>query len=68
MDALEALKVDNDTFARESQFLMARMRIMGLPLVKSFVTRDIAAAWEHYGHCVTSPRLPSPSSGPTVSD
>lgn len=59
IDAVEALKLDNDTFARESRFLLLRIRMMGIRLDKRFVERDVLAARAHYGSCVTVPRLPS---------
>ncbi|HEX3677236.1 MAG TPA: hypothetical protein VHU79_07600 [Sphingomicrobium sp.] len=61
IDAIEALKLDNDTFARESRFLLLRMRMMGIRLDKDFVERDVRAARLHYGSCVTFPGLPSVS-------
>jgi hypothetical protein len=57
LDAVEALKLDNDTFARESKFLLFRLRRMGLGLDRAFVERNIGAARAHYGNCVTSPHL-----------
>jgi hypothetical protein len=56
-DAVEALKLDNDTFARESKFLLFRLRRMGLGLDRTFVERNVGAARAHYGNCITSPRL-----------
>jgi hypothetical protein len=66
--AIEALKLDNDTFARESRFVLLRMKMMGLGLSKRFVERRIRTARAHYGDCVTSPRIGSNSSGQTVLD
>ncbi len=67
IDAVEALKLDNETFARESRFLLLRMRMMGIPLNKGFVERDIRQARAHYGSCITSPRLAPPPSSQTFS-
>lgn len=66
--AIEAIKLDNDTFARESQFLLLRMRLMGLRLSKRFVEHHVRAARGHYGTCIASPRLASNSSGQTILD
>ena len=68
IDAIEALKVDNDTFARESTFVLLRMRMMGIGLTKSFVEHHFRAASAHYGACVTAPRLRASSSEHTVLD
>lgn len=66
--AVEALKLDNDTLARESRFLLLRMKMMGLRLSKHFVEHHVRAAREHYGKCITAPRIGSNSSGQTVLD
>ena len=68
IEAIEALKVDNDTFARESTFLLLRMKMMDLHLSKRFVEHHIGGAREHYGDCVSTPRLRPSSSGQTVLD
>jgi hypothetical protein len=66
--AIEALKLDNDTFARESRFLLLRMKLMDLRLSKHFVERRVRAAQGHYGDCVSTPHLGSNSLGQTVLD
>jgi len=66
--AIEALKIDNDTFARESRFLLLRMKMMNLRLSKHFVERRVRAARAHYGDCVSAPRIGSNSLGQTVLD
>ncbi len=66
--AVEAMNLDNDTFARESRFLLLRMRMMDLRLSKRFVEHHVRAAHEPYGNCITSPRLGSNSSGQTILD
>jgi len=66
--AIEALKLDNDTFARESRFLLLRMKMMNLRLSKHFVERRVRAARAHYGDCVSAPRIGSNSLGQTVLD
>ena len=66
--AIEALRLDNDTFARESRFLLLRMKMMNLRLSKHFVERRVRAAQAHYGGCVSAPRIGSNSFGQTVLD
>jgi hypothetical protein len=68
VDAIEALKIDNDTFARESTFVLVRLRMMGIGLTRAFVERDTREAHAHYGPCLTAPRLPASSSSHTVID
>lgn len=68
IEALEALKVDNDTFKRESTFLLLRLRMMGVGLSRRFVEHHIRAVHAHYGACVTVPHLQPNSSGQTVLD
>ena len=57
LDAIEALKLDNATFTRESRFLLFRIRTMHIGLDRTFVERNIRAARAHYDSCITSPRL-----------
>lgn len=66
--AIEALKLDNDTFQRESRFLLLRMKMMDLPLTKHFVEHDMREARAHYGDCITAPRIGTNSQGETVLD
>ena len=68
IDAIEALKIDNDTFARESTFVLLRIKMMGIGLTRTFVERRIRVAYAHYGACVTAPHLQEGSSGHTVVD
>ncbi|HEX3422598.1 MAG TPA: hypothetical protein VHS33_04250 [Sphingomicrobium sp.] len=68
IDAIEALKVDNETFQRESTFVLTRIRMMGIGLTRPFVEHHIRAAVAHYGACVSTPRLPANSSPHTVVD
>lgn len=63
LDAIQALVIDNDTFARESRFLLLRMRLMHLGLDRNFVHSDIREARAHYGDCLSGPRLPPEISG-----
>lgn len=66
--AIEALKLDNDTFARESRFLLLRMKMMELRLSEHFVEHHVRMAQEHYGDCIAAPRIGSNSFGQTVVD
>ena len=66
IDAIEALRIDDDTFARESRFLLLRMRMMGMRPDRSFVQRDVFQARAHFGRCIAAPRLPSIGSGQTL--
>jgi len=66
--AIEALKLDNDTLARESRFLLLRMKMMDLRLSKHIVEHHVRAARGHYGECITAPKIGSNSSGQTVLD
>lgn len=66
--AIEALKVDNDTFARESAFLLLRMSMMDVGLTRRFVDHHVGQARDHYGNCVVVPHLQKDSSGHTVID
>jgi len=66
--AVEALKLDNDTLARESDFVLLRMKMMNLRLSKRFVEHHVRAARSHYGRCVAAPRIGSNSSGQTILD
>jgi hypothetical protein len=68
LDAVEALKLDNDTFARESTFLLVRLRMTGIGLIRAFVERHAREASAHYGACMITPRLPASSSSHTVID
>jgi hypothetical protein len=68
VDAVEALKLDNETFARESTFVLVRLRMMGIGLTRAFVERHAREASAHYGACVTAPRLPASSSSHTIID
>lgn len=66
--AIEALKLDNDTFARESRFLLLRMKMMDLRLSKHFVGHHIREVHDHYGDCIAAPRIGANSLGQTVLD
>ena len=68
IDAIEALRVDNDTFARESTFVLLRLRMMNIGLTRNFVDHHVRAAYAHYGACVAAPRLQATTSIHTVVD
>jgi hypothetical protein len=53
LDSVEALKLDNDAMARESQFILIRMKMTGLGLDRYFVDRNIHDARNHYAACMT---------------
>jgi hypothetical protein len=58
LDAVQALAIDNDTFARESRFLLIRMRLMHMKLDRNFVKADVRQARMHYDGCLSGPDLP----------
>lgn len=66
--AIEAMRLDNDTFARESRFLLLRLKMMRIGLTREFVEHHIRAARQHYGDCVTTPQLRPGPTGRTVID
>jgi hypothetical protein len=59
LDAVEALRLDNDAIARESAFVLVRLKIMDLRLDRYFVARDVNDARAHFGACLVTPRMPS---------
>jgi hypothetical protein len=59
LDAIEALKLDNDAVTRESTFVLFRLRAMSLRLDRYFVTRDVREASAHYRGCLTTPIVPA---------
>ena len=66
--AIEAIKLDNDTFGRESRFLLLRLKMMDVRLSKRFVAHHVREARAHYGGCVSTPRLQQDSFGQTILD
>ena len=58
IDAIEALRLDNDAMRRESEFILVRLKIMDLRLDRFFVARNVGDARTHLGSCVTAPQLP----------
>ena len=63
LDAVEALAVDNDTFARESRFLLLHLRMMHIPIDPAFLKRDSGQARANLGPCLTTPDIPLASPG-----
>lgn len=63
LDAVEALGVDNDTFARESRFLLLHLRMMRIPVDPAFLKRDGSEARARLGSCITTPDIPLASPG-----
>jgi hypothetical protein len=58
IEAIEALRLDNDVIAREGIFTLVRLKLMDLKLVRFFVARDFMDARAHFGSCVAAPQLP----------
>jgi hypothetical protein len=52
IDAVEALKLDNDTITREAQFLLRRMGSLGLRLDRAFVELNLKDARRYYRGCL----------------
>jgi len=63
LDAVEALAVDNDTFARESRFLLLHLRMMKISVDPAFLKRDNGEARARLGNCATTPDIPLASPG-----
>jgi hypothetical protein len=53
LDAVEALRIDNDTMDRESQFILQHIAKVGLGLDRAFVRRDSGEAWPHFTDCLS---------------
>lgn len=51
LSAVEALRIDNDTMDRESQFLLNHIRGAGLGLDSAFVRREMGEARPHFANC-----------------
>jgi len=66
LDAVEALRIDNETISRESRFLLIRLRLMHIGLSREFVEKDIREARARYGNCVATPKLPQLAPGKPV--
>ena len=68
LEAIKSLKVDNQTFARESTFLLLRMSMMDIGLSEAFVQRGAEVAQAHFGSCLVTPKLRSSHSQHTIVD
>lgn len=55
LSAVEALRIDNDTMDRESQFLLNHIRGVGLGLDSAFVRRQMEEARPHFANCRPGP-------------
>jgi len=52
IDAIEALKLDNDAMAREARFLLNHLRMMNLPLDRAFVEFNLKQPRLRYRGCL----------------
>jgi hypothetical protein len=59
LQAIESLKLDNDTTERESRFLLSRLELMRLALDGNFVARNMREPRSHLGNCLTVPIVQS---------
>lgn len=59
LQAIESLKLDNDTTARELSFLLSRLELMRLPLDRDFVARNMQEPRAHFGSCLKVPAVKS---------
>jgi len=55
LNAVEALRIDNDTMNRDADFMLYRLELMDLRLDRGRVHRLLNEAREHYPRCLTSP-------------
>jgi hypothetical protein len=55
LSAVEALKIDNDTMDRGSQFVLRHIRSTGLGLDTAFVRRNMEEARPHFSDCRPGP-------------
>ncbi len=59
LQAIESLKLDNDTTQRESRFLLSRLELMRLALDGNFVARNMQEPRAHFGNCLIVPIVQS---------
>ena len=59
LQAIESLKVDNDTTVRESTFMLSHMQLMHLALDRDFVRRNMQEPRQHLGDCLMVPDVKS---------
>jgi len=52
LEAVESLRIDNDTMDRESQFVLTHIRSVRLGLDRAFVRREMREARPHFGACL----------------
>lgn len=60
LDAVEALRVDNDVISREARFVLQHMRLNKLKLDSAFVRENVEEARPHYPACLAH----APNVGP----
>lgn len=53
LDAVEALRVDNDVISREARFVLQHMRLNKLKLDTAFVIQNVKEARPHYPACLS---------------
>ena len=53
IDAVEALRADNDEMTREARFLLNRLKPIGLGLDRASVQRNLGGAPPQYGACLS---------------
>ena len=53
LDAVEALRVDNDVISREARFVLQHMRLYKLKLDTAFVIQNVKKARPHYPACLS---------------
>ena len=59
IDAVEALRLDNDAMATEAVFALSHLKTMNLGLDRAFVTRAMLEARGHFGSCLFIPPIPA---------
>lgn len=55
LDAVEALRMENDAMERHSDFVLQRMEMMGLGLNRVRLDGNFRETRAHYGACLTNP-------------
>jgi hypothetical protein len=55
INAIEALRLDNDAMNRHADFVLLRMGMMGLGFKRARFERILEGARAHYGACLTNP-------------
>lgn len=55
LNAVEALRMDNETMNRDADFMLMRIGVIPLGLDRRRLSRQLADARSHYSGCITSP-------------